>query len=338
MTAVLDSPAASRAADRTLTFTAVVCAYTLDRWDDIVAAVESLHAQTHRPDEIVLVSDHNPELLERARAAFPAVRSVASTGTRGLSDARNTGVAVATGDIVGFLDDDAAADPRWVERMLAAYEDDDVLGVGGAVVPAWRGPRPVWFPDEFLWVVGCSYTGLPTGRAEVRNPIGANMSFRRRVLTAAGGFDAGLGRLGRDAAGCEETEFSIRARAAHPGGRVVFEPTALCRHNVSVDRLSRTYFRRRCQAEGRSKALVAGLAGADAALSSERAYVSRTLPAGVLRGLRGGLTGDPSAAARAWTIVEGLALTGAAYALASVRQRLRAVTGRFRRATGGATA
>lgn len=332
MTAVIDGAPARAAGPTTLTFSAVVCAYTLDRWADIVAAVGSLRAQTRRPDEILLVVDHNDELLERARAAFRGVRCVANSGAQGLSDARNTGVSLATGDVVGFLDDDAEADERWVERMLAAYEDDDVLGVGGAALPAWRGPRPAWFPDEFLWVVGCSYTGLPGTRAEIRNPIGANMSFRRAVLTASGGFDAGLGRLGRDAAGCEETEFSIRARAAHPGGRVVYEPTALCRHGVSPDRLGKDYFARRCRAEGRSKALVASLAGSDAALSSERTYVVRTLPLGVLRGLRDGLTGRPDGFARAWTIVQGLALTGAAYALATLRGRI------TRRTTGGATA
>jgi GT2 family glycosyltransferase len=307
---------------RTPTFTAVVCAYTLHRWDDIVAAIDSLQGQTRPPDEIILVSDHNDSLLARAGASFFGVRCVANSGARGLSDARNTGVSVATGDIVGFLDDDAVAGPRWVEHVLAAYEDDDVLGVGGAVVPAWPGQPPAWFPDEFLWVVGCSYTGLPQERAEIRNPIGANMSFRRSVLDAIGGFDAGLGRLGKDAAGCEETELSIRARAAHPGGRVLYEPNALCRHTVSLDRVDRGYFRRRCQAEGRSKALVAGLTGQDAALSSERTYVSRTLPVAVLRGLRGALAGDASAAARVYAIVEGLALTSAAYALATVRRRI----------------
>ena len=303
--------------------TVVVCAYTLERWPDIEAAVQSLAAQSRRPDQVVLVSDHNAELLERARTAFPDVLCVPNAGSRGLSGARNTGVAVATGDVVAFLDDDAAAEPRWVEQTLAAYDDCDVIGVGGNVVPAWGGPRPAWFPDEFLWVLGCSYRGLPTGRAEIRNPIGANMSFRRSVFTAAGDFDPDMGRLGKDAAGCEETEFSIRARRMHPGARIVLEPEATCRHRVSPDRLTRSYFRRRCRAEGRSKAVVSHLAGAESALSTERAYVRRTLPSGVLAGLRDALRGDRSGAARAWAIVEGTALTAGSYALARLRAAAR---------------
>jgi hypothetical protein len=204
--------------------------------------------------------------------------------------------------------------------MLRAYAGDDVLGVGGWVRPAWRAPRPGWFPEEFLWVVGCSYRGLPETTAPVRNPIGANMSFRREVLAGIGGFDTDIGRLGADAAGCEETELSIRAGVRHPGGRILLEPGAVVDHVVTPDRVTRRYFRRRCAAEGRSKALVSTLAGADAALASERTYVRRTLPAGILRGLRDAVTGDPSGLARAWTIVEGTALTAVNYLLA--RRRL----------------
>jgi GT2 family glycosyltransferase len=306
------------------TFTAVICAYTLDRWDDIRAAIDSLRQQTRPVDQIILVSDHNPDLLERARGEFPDVVCLANTGPQGLSGARNTGVAAATGDIVAFLDDDAAAGPEWVARLLDAYRDDDVLGVGGAVEPAWKAQRPSWFPDEFLWVVGCSYAGLPTTRAEIRNPIGANMSFRRSVFTIAGGFDPMMGRLGKDAAGCEETEFSIRARASADSGRILLEPGAVCRHNVSPDRVTRRYFRRRCRAEGRSKALVSQLAGSDAALETERTYVSRTLPRGVLHGARDLLRGDPAGAGRAWAIVEGTALTATSYLAARIRASRRA--------------
>jgi glucosyl-dolichyl phosphate glucuronosyltransferase len=300
----------------------VICAYTLDRWGDIEAAVASLQRQERRPDQVVLVADHNPELLDRSRAAFPDVTVLPNAGPRGLSGARNTGVEAATGDVVAFLDDDAAADPLWTAQLLEAFAAaDDVIGVGGWVEPDWRAPRPAWFPDEFLWVVGCSYTGLPTTRAEIRNPIGANMSFRRSAFDRAGGFDVAMGRLGKDAAGCEETEFAIRARAALPGGRIVLEPASVVAHAVSPQRTTRAYFRARCRGEGRSKALVSTLAGADAALETERGYVVRTLPAAVLRGLRGFLSGDRAGGARAVAIVEGTALTAVSYAGARLRRR-----------------
>jgi glucosyl-dolichyl phosphate glucuronosyltransferase len=299
----------------------VVCAYTADRWDSIRAAVDSVRRQTVAVQQVLLVVDHNDDLLQRARVEFPDVSCLPNTGPKGLSGARNTGVAAATGEVVAFLDDDAVAEPDWAARLLAGYDDEHVVGVGGGVAPAWTAPRPAWFPDEFLWVVGCSYAGLPTRTAEVRNPIGANMSFRRSVLVTVGGFDPTMGRLGADAAGCEETELSIRARRSAPGARILLEPAAGCRHTVTPERGTRRYFRRRCRAEGRSKALVSRLAGTDAALESERRYVRRTLPRGVARGLAGILHGDTGGPARAWAIVEGTALTTGSYAAARLRRR-----------------
>jgi glucosyl-dolichyl phosphate glucuronosyltransferase len=298
----------------------VICAYTAERWDDIRAAVASLRAQTVPVQEVLLVIDHNADLLTAARQEFRDVVCLPNTGPRGLSGARNCGVAAATGDVVAFLDDDAAAEPDWAAGLLAPYSDGSVVGVGGKVLPAWAAPRPRWFPGEFLWIVGCSYTGLPTEQAEIRNPIGANMSFRRSVFEAVGSFDPTMGRLGKDAAGCEETEFSIRARST---GRILYDPAAVVRHTVTPDRVTRRYFRRRCRAEGRSKALVSRLSGTDAALETERRYVRETLPRGIGRGLLEALRGDAGGAARSWAILEATALTAGSYLLARATLRLR---------------
>jgi glycosyltransferase involved in cell wall biosynthesis len=317
-----DARTSGAGSGHSLRLTVVICAYTEERWSDLESAVGSIREQTHRVHQIVLVADHNPALLERARRTFIDVECLPNTGLRGLAAARNTGVVHATGDIVAFLDDDALAAPSWAESLLGAYADPSVIGVGGTVYPMWRHAAPRWFPEQFLWVVGCSYVGLPTGSAEIRNPIGANMSFRRSVFAGAGGFNPTMGRNGQDGAGCEETEFSIRARRTHPGGRILLEPGAVCFHRVSKERSSRRYFRRRCRAEGRSKAVVARLAGPEAALEAERAYLTRVLPRGVVWELEYVLRGEYAGVCRAWMLVEGAVLTAAGYAVTRVRQRL----------------
>ena len=303
---------------RTPTLAAIVCAYTEDRWLDILRAVESLQNQSEAPREIIVVTDHNAALFHRLQSAFPDVTILVNDSAPGLSGARNTGVRAADSDVVAFLDDDAEADPTWAAHLLSPYSDPQVIGVGGAVVPDWQVPRPTWLPEEFFWVIGCSYTGQPTSRAEVRNTIGANMSFRRDVFHKVGGFDPTVGRIGKDAAGCEETEFSIRALRGFPGSRIILEPAARCRHSVTPDRATRAYFRRRCRAEGRSKAVVSRLSGAGAALESERAYVKRVLPWGVARGLTEMFHGDVSGGTRAYAIIEGLLITTWSYFTAGV--------------------
>jgi hypothetical protein len=97
---------------------------------------------------------------------------------------------------------------------------------------------------------------------------------------------------------------------------MIFEPTATVEHRVPANRANWRYFRSRCYFEGRSKALVSALQGSQKALSAERAYTLKTLPGGVLRGLRDTLRGDPAGLGRALAIVAGLAITTAGYAAA----------------------
>ena len=180
------------------------------------------------------------------------------------------------------------------------------------MVAEWAGERPRWLPSEFLWVVGCSYRGLPGAAAAVRNLIGANMSFRRAAIVRAGGFDPGLGRVGSVPLGCEETDLCIRLQLAEPEAIISYDPAAVVRHMVPVERTTLRYYFARCRAEGRSKAAVTRRVGRHAGLASERAFVRRTLPAGVRRALADAAPG------RAAAIVAGLAVTATGYLLGGV--------------------
>ncbi|SRR6266540_5163185 len=259
----------------------VVCAWTEDRWHQLNRALDSVLRQEPAADEVLLVVDYNSTLGRRVRESRRDIVVLDNARTRGLSGARNTGLHAAGGDVVVFLDDDAEAGPGWLAAHLAHYAAPAVVGVGGEVLPRWLGARPRWFPGEFGWVVGCTWTGLAASTvAVVRNPIGANMSFRRLAALECGGFDEGLGRRGNGGAGAEETELAIRA-TARGFGHVVHDPAARVVHDVPAERARWAYFRRRCVAEGRSKAAMVRRTGP--ALASESRFVRQTLPRGVLR-------------------------------------------------------
>lgn len=297
----------------------VVSTWSPARAASLLDALASLRRQRRAPDEVIVVVDHDPRLLDWVRRSAPDVTAIANRGPRGLSGARNTGVRAARAPVLAFLDDDAVAAPDWLERLAAPYADGAVAGVGGAVLPRWRTRRPGWFPEEFAWVVGCSYRGLPEGRAEVRNLIGCNMSFRREAITEVGGFAGSLGRVGARPLGCEETDLCIRIAMRIPGARLVYEPAAAVWHDVPEERARWRYFRRRCFAEGRSKAEVARRVGRARGLASERSYAARTLPRGVGRALgHAGRRGDVVALGRGAAIVAGLAFTTAGYAAGAV--------------------
>lgn len=307
--------------------TVVVCAYTQRRWDDLVAGVRE--ARSQGPAAVLVVIDHEDELLARAIAELATadgvpVRVVPNARTRGLSGGRNTALDLATTEVVVFLDDDACPSPGWLEALLSPYSEPGVVAVGGAADPLWdtaSGERPAHQARELDWVVGCSFTGQTTTLAEVRNVMGCNMSFRREVLVAAGGFDEGAGRVGTIPVGCEETEACIRIRHHVPGARIMMAPDSRVRHRVSPDRATWGYLRSRSVAEGLSKAWVAAQVGDGEATSVERAYASRVLPRGVLRELGRGLRGDRRGFTAAMGIV--LALLWAAQGYAQARLGLR---------------
>jgi glycosyltransferase involved in cell wall biosynthesis len=299
-----------------------VCTYTESRWDELLAAIASINAQGHPPLETIIVIDHNAGLQERVEREVAGIVLTENVEQRGLSGARNCGVRVARGDVVAFLDDDAFAAPDWLEQLAATYADPSVVGAGGSIVPLWERGRPGWFPEEFLWVIGCTYRGMPERTAAVRNVIGANMSFRREVLESVGGFAHGIGRLGSRPIGGEETELSIRALRRWPGRTILYEPAASVRHRAPAGRGTLRYFHSRCYAAGVSKAVISKHVGAGDALATERRYAIHVLGTGVARNLADGVRRhDIDAFKRAAVIATGLAATTAGYIVGSISGR-----------------
>jgi GT2 family glycosyltransferase len=288
-------------------FTVVICAHDSRRWSDLQAAVRAVRRQTLAPKQIIVVVDGNDELFRRASAELEGVEVVENHNHPGLGGARNAGIATAVAPLVAFVDDDAVVSERWLEHLSTPYLNPDVAGVGGSIEPRWESGRPRWFPEEFDWVVGCTYRGMPEQTDEVRNLIGCNMSYRRDLLVSLGGFRLGYG--------CDETELCIRLRQRWPEQQLVYVPEASVSHYVPDSRATFSRFLSRCFFEGGSKAVVAHLVGREKGLASERAHAFRTLPGAVVAGLRDIVRHrDRSGIGRSLAIMLGFLAAAAGYA------------------------
>jgi Glycosyl transferase family 2 len=303
-TATLAWPAAS----------VIIAAFDSERWEYLRDAVDSVTAQTRQALETIVVIDHNPDLLARARRELAGqALIIPNTRARGASGARNTGVAHSRGDLIAFLDDDARATGTWLERLLAHFADPGVVGVGGRLDPLWATARPSWFPGEFAWTIGASYSGMPVRTARVRNVWASNMAVRRSAFEAVGGFREDFGKIGT-VSRPEDTDLCLRVNS----GVWLYEPASAVGHWVPAKRTSFRYFVVRCFNEGRGKAGLAALNGTGTSMSQERGYTARVLPRAISRGLRDAAHGDGAGILRGAAIIAGLGVAAAGFAVGGV--------------------
>ena len=290
----------------------IIPTHTLDRWDNLCKAVASVQVQTVRALETVVAVDHNPELLAKVAREFPELTVVANSAGRGASSTRNMGVAASHGQVLAFLDDDAVAQPNWLEALLQPLANPSVVGVGGRLEPLWKTSRPWWFPVEFDWVIGCSYLGMPETTAPVRNVWSNNMAIRRAVFDTIEGFRDDFGKIDAHSQP-EDTDLCLRAAVHTDGGLWIYEPKAVAFHQVPADRTTFNFFLKRCYNEGQGKAALASLNGITESTSAERRYVRYVLPYGFIRGLVEMLRGEVSGAVRSMAIVAGMSCASAGY-------------------------
>ncbi|MFF5208968.1 glycosyltransferase [Streptosporangium sp. NPDC000396] len=266
------------------TLSVVVVSGSPDSRLRLSALIRALRAQQPAPEEIVLVVDHCPELVTWAEATLEGVVVAHSQEAVGAAAAWNLGLASARGDVVAFLDDDSFPEPGWTASLLAAYADDDVIGVRGRIAVRWSTGKPDWFPTQLGWVLGVPCTGSPSEPGPIDDLYGSALSLRREVLSEAGGFPGEPDRRpggGSGLAGGTATELRSRLRDLRPEAKLLHQPSAIVRVNVPAHRARLSYFLARCVAEGRSHAGVprrtVGREGLLAHLGPVRAGLPRAL-------------------------------------------------------------
>lgn len=229
----------------TTSVTIVLC--TRDRAQLVRGCLQNLALLEHKDLDFVVVdnapsSDETQEVFDEVvgdDARFRYVREPLP----GLSRARNTGLAHATGDVVAFTDDDVTVDPVWIMGVLRGFRrGEDVGCVTGLVATASiEGPAEAFFDSRVAWASSCTprvYRRVePTAGplhpwAAGQFGTGANFAFRTQFLRELGGFDECLGAGSRTKGG-EDLDIFVRALLADKA--IAYEPLALVRHTHRTD-------------------------------------------------------------------------------------------------------
>ena len=254
-----------------LQISAIVCTYS--NASLLRRTLDSLIKQTLPPQEYEIVvvdnnsTDNTREVVrEFEKRASHQIHYVLET-IQGLSAARNTGIQHSSGPIISFIDDDAEAAPDWLRALVEAFRrNPDAWGVGGNIFAIWDAKRPAWLTNDFLSDLSIIDRGpdkLKLTRMQI--VAGVNCSFRREVFAEIGYFSTDLGRVGKSLLAGEEAELCLRI---HLQGKSMYNiPDVVVFHHVTPERMTRSYFRRRCYLSGLSRSF----------------YVSRTYGIGFAR-------------------------------------------------------
>ena len=261
----------------------VICTYSLDAYEALIEAIESVRSQTYGDTELIVVVDGNRSLYDRIVENNDSLTVHLNNENVGLSESRNRGIEHSSGDVIAFLDDDAVADERWIEELVSVYRSRDAIAVGGKMVGQWVAGKPSFLPQEFYWLVGVTHRGFAEPGQEVRNTFGSNISFRREVFEEVGEFNPELGRRGSLNIQAEETIFCVQMRKQYGHG-VVYNPDAVVAHKIFDYRTEPKWLLQRAFWQGYSKRVMEQLIedGSD----NETAFLNQLLGEYLPRRLR----------------------------------------------------
>ena len=194
----------------------VICAFNAaDTIDDCLTSVSAL---TYPDVEVIVINDGSGDDTTAIARRYRHVR-VIDVPNGGLSAARNSGLAAATGEIVAYTDADCRVDVDWLTYLVQPILTSTVVGSGG--------PNVVPFDDP--WVAQC-VARAPGGPTHVmlddriaEHVPGCNMAFRREALLSVEGFNPVYLRAGDDVDIC----WRLQAR----GLTIGFSPSALVWHH-----------------------------------------------------------------------------------------------------------
>jgi len=193
----------------------VVC--TFNGAGTLGECLDGLSALDYPDYEVIVVNDGSTDATAAIAASYP-VRLI-TTGNRGLSSARNTGLDAATGEIIAYIDDDACPDRHWLQYMVHTFAEGDWAAVGGPNLPP---------PDD--GVAADCVANSPGGPMHVllsdrdaEHVPGCNMAVRRSALALVGGFDPQFRVAGDDVDLCWRLQ-------AH-NLKVGFSPAAVVWHH-----------------------------------------------------------------------------------------------------------
>jgi glycosyltransferase involved in cell wall biosynthesis len=233
-----------------MTLSIIICSY--NRASYISDALTSLYVQSSGLDnfEVIFVDNNSTDNTKEVYAQWRQTNTngqftFISEMQQGASFARNTGAAIAKGEWVCFMDDDAVATTDYVKNIIKHIQDQPfIVGFGGRIIPKYIPGEPKWMSYYVSSLVG-NFDYAPTACAfeNGKYPLESNMIVKKSVYDQIGGFNVNLpGVVGTLRIGGEGKELFYKIIAL--GHTIYYDPSICVHHVVEVKKLTSEYMYR----------------------------------------------------------------------------------------------
>ena len=234
--------------------TVIIC--TRNRAESLRQTLKSLFCASNLklPNWEVLIvetsTDHTVDVCLQFQQRFPEHFRFVREETLGKSNALNTAIRAAKGNILAFTDDDTLCEPNYIQGIAEAFSSYSADAAQGRVLLDCEGGWPKWLDKNYLGMMA-DFRDYGDEVIDLDGTLcGTNMVVKAEVFGKVGGFapELGPGALGM----WEDTEISLRIRQA--GFRIIYAPQILIRHPWSRQRLTKAFLRSRYFGQGRAQA------------------------------------------------------------------------------------
>jgi glycosyltransferase involved in cell wall biosynthesis len=236
---------------------------TYNRAGFLAGAIEALLNQDARgvTFEVIIVDNNSTDGTRAIVGDYvkrcPDLVKYVFEPRQGISHGRNTGIAMASGNIFAFTDDDVRASADWIVKLRDAFlAYPEAVYVGGRVLPVWEKPQPDWADLQLSSFAFQDHGDVAqtVDRNHQRCLVGANLACRRKLVERVGGFDLATQLVKGGIGSVEDHEWQIRIWAAGLEGKYV--PDVQMHALVQSDRFYKSYHRRWHFGHGRFRAML----------------------------------------------------------------------------------
>jgi glycosyltransferase involved in cell wall biosynthesis len=289
-----------------MTLSIIICSY--NRASYISDALTSLYGQSSGLDdfEVIIVDNNSTDNTKEVYAQWRQTNTngqftFISETQQGASFARNTGAAIAKGEWVCFMDDDAVATPNYVENIFKHIQNKpDAVGFGGRIIPKYIPSEPKWMSYYVSSLVG-NFDYAPSACAfeNGKYPLESNMIVKKSVYDQIGGFNVNLpGVVGTLRIGGEGKELFYKIIAL--GHTIYYDPSICVHHVVEVKKLTSEYLYRVASGIGRGEKTRTLNISIGAYLMKILEYIFK-FGAAIVLGIKYILQGTP---AKSWPVIQ----------------------------------